>query len=84
MTLSIVSGASVGVLISSNDTPHGKWHIPHIKQAQQPQVWMAIFSTIANSLLAYAFADRLAFHFWRLASRGTMVTQLIHLDQTIF
>jgi hypothetical protein len=69
------------VLISSNDVPNGKWHIPLLKTAQQPQVWLAVFSTMANSLLGYAFADGLAIKFWRLANHGTTVTKPTSPDQ---
>jgi hypothetical protein len=62
------------VLYSSNYVPNGQWRILGIKEPQQPQVWLAILSTIANSLLSYAFADGLAINFWRLAYRGTSVT----------
>jgi hypothetical protein len=65
----------VGVLIYSNDVPVDKWHMPHVKKAQQSQVFLALFSTLANSLLGYAFAEGLAISFWRLANNGTTVPQ---------
>ncbi len=73
MSSLLVTGASVGVLIFSHDAPNGEWRVPLLKSAQQPQVWLAVFSTVANSLLGYAFAEGLAIYFWRLASRGTTV-----------
>jgi hypothetical protein len=75
LSSSIVAVASLGVLLSSDDVPNGEWHIPLVKKAQQPQVWLAFFSTLANSLLGYAFAEGLTINFWRLANRGTTVTK---------
>ncbi len=39
----------------------------------QLQVWIAVFSTISNVLLAYGFAEGVAIRFWLIAQRGTTV-----------
>ncbi len=69
------------MLKSSDHVPNGKWRIRHIKEAQQPEVWLAVFSTLANSLLGYAFVHGLAIYFWRLANRGITVTIPSRLNQ---
>jgi hypothetical protein len=72
------------VLISSGYVPNGQWHIKGIKEPQQPQVWMAAFSTMANALLSYAFAEGMAVNVWRLANHGTTVTNApVYIGQSM-
>lgn len=65
--------ASVGVVALSDDSIVDEWRIWNIKI--QPQVWLAIFSTITNAMLGFALVDGLTIHFWKRAGRGMTVSQ---------
>ena len=67
-----MTGAAVIVLAVSNGSPIENWQVEQVKI--QPQVWVSIFSTITNALLAYSLAEGLAILFWRQAGRGTTVS----------
>ncbi len=62
------------MVIASHNVPIDEWHIGRINV--QPQVWVSAFSTIANALLGYAFAEGIAISFWRRAIHGTTVRSL--------
>jgi hypothetical protein len=71
---STVTGASVGVIVACDKVPIEKVFLDRYKI--QPQVWVSAFTTLANTLLGYAFAQGLAVLFWRLVIRGTTVRAL--------
>jgi hypothetical protein len=63
-----VTAASVGIIWLSNDSL-----VENIKI--QPQVLLAILSTIVNALLAFALVEGLTIHFWKQAGCGMTVRQ---------
>jgi hypothetical protein len=68
------TAASAGVLAASHGVAPDHSVFRSIKLA--PQVWVSIFTTIANALLNYTFAEGLAIHFWWHAGRGATVNAL--------
>lgn len=68
-----VTGASVRIIALTDNIIVDKWHLFSIKI--QPQVWLAIFSTISNALLGSAVVEGLTIYFWKRAGRGMSVSQ---------
>lgn len=70
----IVTGASAGIIALSHDTLIDRWRVGRIEI--QPQVWLAVFSTIINALLAFSLTLGVSINFWKRAGRGTTVSQI--------
>ena len=68
-----VTGASVGIIGFSHDSSIDKWRVGSIEV--QPQVWLAVFSTIINALLGFSLIKGANLRFWNRARRGTTVSQ---------
>lgn len=65
------------IALSDNNTVDG-WRFGNIKL--QPQVWLAIFSTIINAMLGFALLEGLKIHFWKRAGRGMTVSRKLSFD----
>jgi hypothetical protein len=61
----------VYVLADSNKTEWSQWTFIGLKW--QPQLWVAICSTLAGTLLNFAFVEGLVIYFWNHARAGTTV-----------
>lgn len=68
-----MTGASAGIVALSHDSPIDKWRVGSIEV--QPQVWLAVFSTIINALLGFALTMGVNIHFWKRAGRGMTVSR---------
>lgn len=68
-----VTITSIGVIALSDNSIVDQWRVWNIKL--QPQVWIAIFSTITNAMLGFALIEGLTIHFWKRAGRGMAVGQ---------
>lgn len=68
-----MTGASVGIVALSHNSSIDKWRVGSI--GVQPQVWLAVFSTIVNALLGFALTQGVYTHFWKQAGRGTTVSR---------
>lgn len=80
----IVTGASTGIIALSHDSLIDRWRVGRIEI--QPQVWLAVFSTIINALLAFSLTLGVSINFWKRAGRGTTVSQifLFNLSYKLF
>ena len=67
-----MTGASVAVLLASNDSVIAHWQLGSYKA--QPQVYVSILAVLMDALLAFALADGLMIRFWRQATHGTAVS----------
>ena len=67
-----MTGASVAVLLASNDSAVAHWQLGSYKV--QPQVYVSILVLLIDVLLAFALADGLMIRFWRQATHGTTVS----------
>lgn len=70
-----MTGASIGIIAFSHNSSIDKWRVGSI--AVQPQVWLAIFSTIINALLGFALTKGVSIHFWKRAVHGAKVRRMI-------
>ncbi len=61
----------VYVLAKSDKVSWSEWTF--IGLHLQPEVWVAICSTLAGALLNFAFVEGLVIHFWNHARAGTTV-----------
>ena len=57
------------MLLLSNGRPVASWRV-------QPTVLLAIFTAVANSVLAFALAEGVALSWWNKALQGTTVSEL--------
>lgn len=68
----IVTLTSVEVIALSDNHIVEEWKGWNIQL--QPQIWLAIFSTIINAMLGFSLIEGLKIHFWKRASRGITVS----------
>jgi hypothetical protein len=74
------------LLVDSNEKEVSQWAFVGLHW--QPQVWVAIGSTLSGALLNFAFVEGLVIFFWTHAQAGTTVcfeyTDLIFALTTCF
>ena len=65
------TGASVGVLVGSNNVSSSNWI-----QALAPNVCLQAINAVSNIMLAFAIAQGIAIAWWRKALRGATIAEL--------
>jgi hypothetical protein len=84
LAIILLTGAAVGVLLTSRGSPIERWRVQNVQI--QPQVWLSVLSTIMDGLTMFAVAKAAELTYWRTAARGTTLRKMYDLyeSQAIF
>jgi hypothetical protein len=80
LAIVLLTGAAVGVLLASRDSPTEQWRVQNLQI--QPQVWLSVLSTIMDALTMFAAAKAAEVTYWRTAIRGTTLRKMYDLYES--
>lgn len=78
----LLTGAAVGVLLSSRGSPISHWKSKNLHI--QPTVWLSVLSIIMDGLTMFALAKAAEITYWRSAARGTSWRRMYDLYESQF
>ncbi|CAI6332970.1 unnamed protein product [Periconia digitata] len=76
----LLTGAAVGVLLASRDSPIERWKVQNVHI--QPQVWLSVLSTTMDGLTMFALTKAAEVTYWRTAARGTTLRDMYDLYES--
>jgi hypothetical protein len=80
LAIILLTGAAVGVLLASRDSPIERWRVQNVQI--QPQVWLSVLTTIMDGLTMFAVAKAAEMTYWRTAARGTTLREIYDLYES--
>jgi hypothetical protein len=80
LAIVLLTGAAVGVLLASRNSPISLWSVRNVQI--QPQVWLSVLCTIMDGLTMFALSKAGEMTYWRTAARGTTLRKMYDLYES--